>query len=251
MNCKNLSTSLTRLLGEFPGSVDKFRFSDVIAAAAQRPADSFILDQLAEGSVILPARSSFHCTVSFPMIAFSDPLFFPPPQLLYCNDLSKDNSKHQYSPPGQQPQLLPSYLLVTTKSMLWGKKTIPYQPGVSCPARGCSSGHPQLHWRQKCRPCTACGWSGFWAGQSSPEGKGPSLSPCHFGRHFPSNKSVGTGRCFSTSTPLKHPGFTAVKDQEDGEALLWTPPLNGMLTLFTIGPILSSPLEITLSLVTM
>lgn len=82
MNCKNLSTSLTRLLGEFPGSVDKFRFSDVIAAAAKRPADSFILDQLAEGSVILPACSSFYCTVPFPTIAFSDPAFSPPPQPL-------------------------------------------------------------------------------------------------------------------------------------------------------------------------
>lgn len=76
MNCKNLSTSLTRLLGEFPGSVDKFRFSDVIAVAAKRPADSFILEMQRDQSFCLPVLAST-ALFPFPRLPFLIPLFPP------------------------------------------------------------------------------------------------------------------------------------------------------------------------------
>lgn len=43
-------------------------------------------------------------------------------------------------------------------------------------------------------------------------------------------------------TCRKYLGIAAIKDQEDSAVLLWTPPLNGMLMLFTTFPVFSLPL---------
>ena len=65
-------------LGNFqPLEMSSFRFSDVIAEARNRPTDSFLLDQLVKGLVLLPVRSRFCCIAPFPTRSTYLIPFFP------------------------------------------------------------------------------------------------------------------------------------------------------------------------------